>query len=81
MQAAGPSLPTSPFAAWPSHVNRFDSDDILDDEGGKIIDMNAAEFEVFNEDQQQGHNLVFNMSTPKRGLVREIEQEYFSVRI
>ena len=43
LQAAGPSRPTSPFAALPSHVNRFDSDDNLVNEGGKIIDMNAAD--------------------------------------
>ena len=74
-QAAGPSRPTSPFAAPPSHVNRFDSEDNLVDQWGNIIDMNAVEFEVCHEDQQEGHDLVFNMSTPTRGLVRDIQQQ------
>ena len=60
-QAARPSRPTS--------------DDNLGDVWGNIIDRNAVEFEVFNKDQQQGHDLVFNMSTATRGLVREIEQQ------
>ena len=74
-QAAGPSRPTSPFAAPPRHVNRFDSDDNLVDDWGNPIDMNAVEFEVCDEEQQQGHDLVFNMSTPTRGMVKEIEQQ------
>ena len=51
-QAAGPSRPTSPFAAPPRHVNRFDSDDNLVDDWGNPIDMNAVEFEVCDEEQQ-----------------------------
>ena len=74
-QTAGPSLPTSPFAAPPRHVNRFDSDDNLVDDWGNVIDMNAVEFEVCDAEQQQGHDIVFNMSTPTRGMVKEIEQQ------
>ena len=74
-QAAGPSRPTSPFAAPPRHVNRFDSDDNLVDDWGNVIDMNAVEFEVCDAEQQQGHDIVFNMSTPTRGMVKEIEQQ------